>query len=258
MEGNEMLLTNHGTLPFQTDAGVGARGNIGLVALEYDQTIEHEFYRLTVEPGIGVYCTRIRSLPEVTPSVLAQMEKEIVNCVPMLPSGVDMNVIAFACTSAALVIGEEKVAAKAREVLPRAQVTDPFTAAVAALHHMKARRIGLLSPYIPEVADLITARFEANGFEVVSLGSFSESDDGIVAKIDLQSIKTAIRNVGGHEACDAVFMSCTSLRSIDIIEELEQALGKPVTTSTHALAWHALHLCGQESGNPVGSLMRKS
>lgn len=253
-----MLLTDHGTLPFKTDDGVGARGNIALVALEYDQTIEHEFYRMTVEPGIGVYCTRIKSQPQVTPEVLASMEDEIVNCVSILPPGVDVNVVAFACTSAALVIGEEEVAAKIRTVRPDAQVTDPFTAAVAALRHLKAKRIGLLTPYIPEVAAIIKERFEKNGIEIVSLGSFCESDDGVVAKIDLTSVKSAIESVGSNEACDAVFMSCTSLRSIDIIEELEQTLGKPVTTSTHALAWHALQLCGQEASQPIGSLMRKS
>ena len=252
-----MTFTNHGTFTFQTDNGVGIRGNIALVALEYDQTIEHEFYRLTVEPGMGIYCTRIRSLPEVTPEVLAKMEDEIVNCVSMLPPGVDIDVVAFACTSAALVIGEERVAEKARQARPDAQVTDPFTAAVAALQYMGAKRIGLLSPYIPEVSSLIKERFEEAGLEIVSMGSFCESDDNIVAKIDRESIKSAMKSVGDGGACDAVFMACTSLRSIDIIDELEQALGMPVTTSTHALAWHALHLCGQRSSSPVGSLMRK-
>lgn len=253
-----MLLTNHGTLDFNTDKGVGIRGNLALIALEYDQTIEHEFYRLTVEPGMGVYCTRIRSLPEVTPEVLGKMEDEIVNCVSMYPPGVNIDVVAFACTSAALVIGEEKVAEKIKQVHPAAHVTDPFTAAVAALQHMGAKRIGLLSPYIPEVSSLIKERFENAGLEVVSTGSFCEADDNIVAKIDLKSIKAAIKKVGEDEACDAVFMACTSLRSIDIIDELEKELGIPVTTSTHALAWHALHLCGQTSSNPIGSLMKQS
>jgi maleate isomerase len=253
-----MQHTNHGTLPFDTDEGVGNRGNLALIALEYDQTIEHEFYRLTVEPGMGVYCTRIRSLPEVTPEVLLQMEDEIINCTSILPQGVDIDVVAFACTSAALVIGEQRVAEKIQQVRPNAQVTDPFTAAVAALQHMGAKRIGLLTPYIPEVASLIEKRFEDVGLEVVSSGSFCESNDGVVAKIDLESIRAAIKKVGENEACDAVFMSCTSLRSIDIIDELEKEMGIPVTTSTHALAWHALHLCGQKSNNAVGALMRKS
>ncbi|MFC3051826.1 maleate cis-trans isomerase family protein [Kordiimonas pumila] len=253
-----MSITNHGVLPFQTDKGIGLRGNIALVALEYDQTIEHEFYRLTVELGMGVYCTRIRSLPEVTPEVLGKMEDEIINCVSMLPPGVNINVAAFACTSAALVIGEQRVAEKIQQVHPGAHVTDPFTAASAALKHLGARRIGLLTPYIPEVASLIQTRLEDQGFEVVSVGSFCESADSIVAKIDLESIKAAMKTVGSNETCDAIFMSCTSLRSIDIIDELEQELGIPITTSTHALAWHALRLCGQTSHNPVGALMRST
>ena len=45
---------------------------------------------------------------------------------------------------------------------------------------------------------------------------------------------------------EAVFVSCTALRTSAIIEELEQALGKPVVTSNQALVWHSLRLSGYD------------
>ena len=41
---------------------------------------------------------------------------------------------------------------------------------------------------------------------------------------------------------DGVFVACTSLRVAALVEDLEAELGKPVTSSNHAMAWHALRL----------------
>ena len=66
-------------------------------------------------------------------------------------------------------------------------------------------------------------------------------------------------SVGQAEDCDGVFISCTSLRAADIIEEAEQILKKPVTASNHALAWHLLRLAGIEDQlDGLGQLFRTS
>jgi len=50
--------------------------------------------------------------------------------------------------------------------------------------------------------------------------------------------------VGSSDECEAVFVSCTSLRVARIAERVEARLGKPVTSSNHAMAWHMLRLAG--------------
>ena len=63
--------------------------------------------------------------------------------------------------------------------------------------------------------------------------------------------------LGRHSSVDAVFVSCTSLRVAERIEALEAKLGKPVTSSNHALAWHSLRLAGYAAPLPgFGRLMR--
>jgi len=49
---------------------------------------------------------------------------------------------------------------------------------------------------------------------------------------------------------DAVFVSCTSIRLAIIAREIEEALGKPVTSSNHAMAWHCLRLAGIDDPQP--------
>jgi len=41
-------------------------------------------------------------------------------------------------------------------------------------------------------------------------------------------------------------MSCTNLRTLGVIDEVSQALGKPVLSSNQALAWHMAQLNSAE------------
>jgi maleate isomerase len=89
------------------------------------------------------------------------------------------------------------------------------------------------------------------------MGSFNEADDNRVARITPESIEKAIMEVGASDACEAVFISCTSLRVARIAEKVEARLGKPVTSSNHAMAWHLLRLAGyDEAIDGLGELYR--
>jgi maleate isomerase len=45
---------------------------------------------------------------------------------------------------------------------------------------------------------------------------------------------------------DAYFLSCAQIKSPEIVEELENELGKPVITSNTAAFWQSLRLSGVE------------
>ena len=50
--------------------------------------------------------------------------------------------------------------------------------------------------------------------------------------------------MGRDDGIEALFLSCTNLRSLEVIREVEEILGMPVTSSNHAMAWHTLRLAG--------------
>ena len=55
----------------------------------------------------------------------------------------------------------------------------------------------------------------------------------------------------------ALFISCTAVRSAGVIDEIEARIGRPVVTSNQASAWAALNHCGLTAGpRAVGRLMR--
>ena len=231
-------------LPFMTDGGVAHRARIGLVVLATDHTLEHEFRRVITMPGVACYQARIRNSATITPETLAAMAADLAQTADLILPGTGLDVIGFGCTSASMVLGEEKVFKLIRSVRPGAQVTTPITAAFAAFDAFKARRIGVLTPYRQDVNEIVRGYIERKGYQVPVFGSFNEEDDNQVARIDAQSLKRGIEAIVKRCPVDMVFMSCTSLRLVDAAAQIERELGIPVTASNHAMAWHCLRLAG--------------
>ena len=87
-------------------------------------------------------------------------------------------------------------------------------------------------------------QFHDAGIPIAAVGSFYEDQDEVVGRITPAAILDAVLAVGAQADVDGVFVSCTSLRAAGIVAEAEAKLGKPVTASNHALAWHLLRLAG--------------
>lgn len=232
-------------LPFTTDEGFGPRARIGLIVLETDQTLEMEARQLPVD-GVAWYHARIPMEPEVTPTTLTDMETRLPIAAGLLPTGFEFDAIGYGCTSAATLIGEEGVSAGIQKAHPGMACTNPITAAVEAFTHLAANRIAVVTPYSAEVTAPIVDHLQDAGLTVSTVGSFLETSDLVVARISEQSVAEAVRRVYASAPCDAVFVSCTSLRAFGVIESLERELGVPVVSSNLAFLWRLLRLAGVE------------
>lgn len=233
-------------LPFGTDAGFGARARLGLVVLQTDQTLETEFRDLTHVPGVSVYHARLPNASNTNADTLHAMERDLPTAAALLPREMNLSAIGYGCTSASTLIGAERVAEILNQAHPHIPATEPMSAGIAALRALGVNRLGLLTPYVPDVTTAMQQTFRAAGFDISVVGSFFEGDDLTVGKIDTASIKAAAIELGTRPDVDGIFISCTSLRAARLIPVIEAALNKPVTASNHALAWHLLRLSGIE------------
>ncbi|OUS05000.1 Asp/Glu racemase [Rhodobacterales bacterium 52_120_T64] len=229
-------------LPFTLDKGVASTAALGLIVLETDETIEAEFRTLFNQTGIGLFHARIPVAQEITPETLPKMEAALPAAVGLLPSAFPMDVVGYACTSGATVIGADNISRIVTQTFPNAKTTDPITAVMAALQHLGIRRIGLVTPYVEDVSAAMINLLRSNSFEVVHFGSFEQKDDATVARISPDSIYNAICDIGVNDDVEAVFVSCTNLRTFDVIERAETLIEKPVISSNQALAWHMAEL----------------
>jgi len=232
-------------LPYDVDEGIASRASIGLIVLATDYTIEHEWRQVFAGlDGIALYASRIHNENKITPETLRAMEPRIIECARVITPDTPVDVIAYGCTSASMAIGEDQVFANIRRARPDAKCTTPITAAFAAFDAFKARRIGVLTPYPADVNKIVSGYIAARGYQVPVFGSFNADRDTVVARITPQSIEQGVREIIRHAEVDAVFVSCTSVRLMQACAELEKNLGIPLTSSNHAMAWHALRLAG--------------
>jgi maleate isomerase len=238
-----MILLEH--LPFDTDKGVASRARIGLIVLATDNTIEHEWRRImTGLDGVALYQSRILNDAQITPETLRAMEPRIASATEVILPGATFDVIAYGCTSATMAIGEDGVFARIREARPEVRCTTPVTAAFAAFQAFGAKRIGVLTPYRADVNRIVADYIEARGFEVPVFGSFNEENDMIAARITPDSVRKGVLAIAEKAKIDAVFVSCTSIRLAESAAAIEKEIGLPLTSSNHAMAWHALRLAG--------------
>ena len=230
-------------LDFVTDEGLGKRARLGLIILQTDQTIEHEFSNLFgPQEDVALYSARLPNAMAVTPKTLRQMAIDLPHTARLLEPQFEFDVVGYACTSGATMIGEARVDELIRNEHPAAKTTNPLSACKAAFAALGLRRIAIVTPYAVDVTTQLQAELANAGFETAAVATFNQMDDFIVARISADSILNAVLKIGGQDDCDGVFVSCTSLRTMQIIFDAESRLGKPVISSNQALAWHMMRL----------------
>ena len=246
--GQQTTIIEH--LPFETSQIIGSRARIGLVVLATDYTIEHEMRMLVNLPGVDIYHARIANSPNISPDSLRAMEPLITATAELILPGDTLDVLAYACTSASIVLGTSTVAKNLNAAKPEAKTTNPAFAAFEAFAALGAKRIAVLTPYSKNVNAMVQNSLEDVGFDVPVFGSFNEPHDPTVAAIDSQSLKTGIACITEGQDVDAIFISCTSVRIVADVAAIETELDIPVTSSNHALAWHCLRLAGIDDKQP--------
>ncbi len=240
------------------DGGPG-RYRIGLVVLGSDYATERDFMNMRAgmdgtADDVAIYTSRVRNINPVTIENLRKMSPLLGDSADLLIPEGRLDVVAYSCTSATVAIGYDGVAGAIREARPGIPVVTPLTAAQAALKVLGARRIAVLTPYIDDVNRPMAAVLESSGLEIAAFTAFQMEDDNDMARIPPEAIHDAALQADRPEA-EALFISCTAIRSVDVVARIEESLGKPVVTSNQAMFWHSLRQAGcQEPVSGYGRL----
>mgnify|MGYP001795958179 CR=1 FL=1 len=230
------------------------RPRLGLIVLQADETIEDDFHRLFDPTKVSISVTRIPSGAEVTPDTLRAMELALPHAAGLFPEAARFNVIGYACTSGTTLIGSNRVEALVKGAVQTRAVTNPLAATFQAIEALGLKRVGIVSPYLPSIVSDLSAAFEAVGITVPDTVSFGEEVEANVARIAPTSTIEAARDLAERTSLDGLFLSCTNLRTHDILAPLEAELGLPVLSSNQTLAWHMAHLAGMPSPEGLARL----
>lgn len=228
---------------------------LGLIALSTDITIEADFHRLLPD-GAMFHTARVIQTNPTTIENLRTMGPQLAAAAASLIEGHPLDAIGFGCTSATVAIGYGEIAAQIGAGRPGLPVTTPITAALTAFELFKVRKISMLTPYIDSVNQPMRRFLEEAGITVLNLAAFGLESDLDMCRVAPDAIRRAAIASCADEA-DALFISCTALRGVEVIESLESELGRPVFSSNQCLFWDALRRSGYaEPITGYGCLLR--
>ena len=226
----------------QFDSGRNSRANLGFILLSTDLACEIDTYRMAPK-GVGVSFTRLHTDDYTTNETLAKHIHQIADAASRIQPEIKPDVISYCCTSGSIVIGEDKVCAEIKRGAPYATAMTLVSGVVAALNQLQAKKIVIGTPYLDEINIVEKNFFENKGFDVLDIQGLNLGNGIEFGKITSDYIKDFALSIDQKEA-EVIFLSCSGIRSLDIIEEVEATTGKPVITSNQAQMWYALRMAG--------------
>jgi maleate isomerase len=146
----------------------------------------------------------------------------------------------YACTSGSFVNGVEGEK-ELQRVMVESGAQEPVTtsgALITALNYLGIKSLATVTPYGKELTESLNDFVEDSGINVQS-SIYLNKQEGI-GQIGYETVRSLAYEVDCPEA-DALFISCTNLRTFDLIEELEAVLDKPVLSANQVMIWAALN-----------------
>lgn len=230
--------------PVRLDDGRNSRGKIGFVLIPNEQTVEEQVVRL-VPAGVGVYFSRALMPHEISTASLAECGDSLAETAARILPDDKLDVVCFGCTSGSIAVGEARCISELRKGAPGAKATTLITGVRKALEAFGAKRIVVGTPYADELNTAVAEYLLGAGFELLDFQGLNLHYDRDMIRVAPDFIVEFACAIDRADA-DAVLISCGALRSVEVVDEIEKRLGKPVVVSNQAMIWDCLRLAGIE------------
>jgi len=127
-----------------------------------------------------------------------------------------------------------------------------------AVQFLGARRIGIVTPYSPQVLDNAKRYYESRyGLQAENMEGFGATDAYAIGKLDADMAFQALRRVN-TPAIEVLLVPGGNFPTMPWIDSWEQAVGKPVITTNQATLWGALRVMKISESLPgLGRLLAK-
>ena len=227
---------------------------IGLIALASDYMIEKDFISVIKDKKIDFFVNRIECFNPLTSSNLIKMSEKVTDVTKDILPNEKIDCVVYGCTSGTIAAGYDSIEKKIKIAKPDAKVTTPSTASIKALKKLNLNKIAIFTPYPKKLNDEVLDFFSQENFEITSNSYFDIASDIDIGKVDSDYLFDVLSKMD-LKGADALFISCTALPALSIIDKLEKKIQKPVLSSNQALIWDTLEKIGKNNSiNGFGKL----
>ena len=224
---------------------VKSNPRIGLITLGSDFRIEKDFNNLIHGKEIDLYVNRIHCYNPLTNATLAKMADDITEVTKDILPDQKLDCVAYGCTSGTVAAGYDVIEKKINLAKPEAKVTTPITSVIKALKVLEINKISIFTPYTKTINESVVGYFKKENIIINSLSYFDIDSDLDIGKVDENYLFEVLSKIDLEDS-DALFVSCTALPVLSIINKLEKKLNKIVLSSNQTLIWETLNLIGNK------------
>ena len=121
-----------------------------------------------------------------------------------------------------------------------AEVTTPSTAAIKAIKKFNINKISVFTPYTEKINQSVLEYFKKENIEVVSFLTLILHLIYDIGKVDPDYLFEVLSKIDLNKS-DGLFVSCTALPVLSIIDKLEKKLNTTVLSSNQTLIWDTLN-----------------
>lgn len=219
---------------------------VGLIALATDFMIERDFINIIKDKQIDFFVNRIECYNPLTKENLIRMADKVTEVANNILPNENIDCIVYGCTSGTIAAGYDSIEKKVKAAKPNAKLTTPSSAAIKALRKFNVKRLSIFTPYSKILNDEVVEYFSKEGFEITSNNYLDIAADYDIGKVDQKFLYNILSKIDLRDA-DALFISCTALPVLNIIDDLEKKLNKPVLSSNQILIWDSLESIGKNN-----------
>jgi maleate isomerase len=213
---------------------------IGLITLASDYMIEKDFIKIIKDKKVDFFVNRIECFNPLTRENLIKMAEKVTEVTNNILPGEKIDCIAYGCTSGTIAAGYDSIKKKIKESKPEAIVTTPSTSSIKALKKLKVNKIAVFTPYSKKLNDEVLEFFKKENFEITANSYFGIESDIDIGKVDPNHLYEILSKMDLNGA-EALFVSCTALPTLSLIDKLEKKLNINILSSNQTLIWDALN-----------------
>ena len=214
---------------------------IGIIALCTDFTIEQDFRRICNNLDVDIFVNRIPFENPLNYENYLKMADHFTKIANDILPNEKIDSIAFGCTSGTVAIGEKRIVNEIHKAKKGTYVSTPITAALRAFSALKISKVAVLAPYPKKINESVFNYLKKNNLAIESFSSFNLNYDSEIAQVSLQSLLEEISKIN-LDKVDGLFVSCTALKILDILEKVEKKFNTTVVSSNQAIIWDCLKL----------------
>ena len=226
----------------------GWRKKFGVLAPSTNTIVEPDFYMMSV-PGVTAHISRIfmantsrdGETTEATEQRQIRLEQEMKPTIErVLTAEPDYMVMGMSLpTFRDGVEGNRIWKARMQEYSGGLGMANGAEACERALNLLQVKRIAVLTPYWPSASKHVIRFFGEAGFEVVAHKDLECPSPVAIAHVEADRIRAALREIDG-ERVEAIVQCGTDLNMVELADEADRWLGKPVLAINAVIWWMAL------------------